>query len=65
MIVNIINACSHMIVLQKELKKTVKAATKNHSAPSILMIRKLIDDCLRSRELGKLSKLYLPATVSS
>ena len=52
-------------VLQKELKKTAKAATKNNSAPSLLMIRKLIDDFSRLRELGKLSKLYLLAAVSS
>ena len=40
-----------LIVLQKKLKKMAKAATKNNSAPNLLMINKLIDDLSRSREL--------------
>ena len=38
-------------MLQKKLKKMAKAATKNNSAPNLLMINKLIDDLSRSREL--------------
>ena len=41
------------LALQKELKKTAKVATKT----SLLIIRKLTDDCSRLRELRKVSKL--------
>ena len=52
-------------MLGKQLKIMARAATNINVAPHLSMICKLIDNDLRPRGLGKLSKSYLSGAVSS
>ena len=47
---------SVQLEFQNVLKKTADVATKNPLAPRLLSIRKLTDDCSRSREVERLSQ---------